>query len=230
MAGAAFASAQHLTQIPLHTDNNALYCHIHTEKIPNPSNRLFSPRGPYLCFDSFQLCSQQLQVTLQALNLEIPAGQKNYCHSVLPQTKGWNQSNHLTNHRLQWKTTGFTYHRSLHSVVQMSDQICQIAEKKRKINEETTKILHIIILLLTCVSAFVTVVPYLWLCLDAGCGDVADLDERLWVVVIVVLLLWFILVRDDHHWFHVFGQRGCVQEVRWGLTTKRTKSRHWLNQ
>lgn len=52
----------------------------------------------------------------------------------------------------------------------------------------------------------VPVVPYLWLCLYAGCGEVADLDERLWVVIVVVLLLWFVLVSHDHHWLHVFGQ------------------------
>lgn len=49
-------------------------------------------------------------------------------------------------------------------------------------------------------------VPYLRLSLYAGCRDVADLDERLGVVVIVVLLLWFILVGDDHHRFNMLGQ------------------------
>lgn len=47
---------------------------------------------------------------------------------------------------------------------------------------------------------------YLWLCLHTGCRDVADLDERLWVVVIIVLLLWLVLIGDDHHWLHVFGK------------------------
>lgn len=68
--------------------------------------------------------------------------------------------------------------------------------------------------------ASVTSGPYLWLCLHAGRRDVADLDERLWVVVIIVLLLWFFLIRDDHHRFHVFGERGCVQKVRWGLARR----------
>lgn len=69
-----------------------------------------------------------------------------------------------------------------------------------------------------CTRASATSVPYLWLRLHAGRRDVADLDERLWVVVIIVLLLWFVFIRDDHHRFYVFGERGCVQKVGWGLT------------
>lgn len=55
-------------------------------------------------------------------------------------------------------------------------------------------------------QASVTYVPYLWLCLHTGCRDIADLDEGLWVVVIIVLLLRLVLIRDDHHWLHVFGK------------------------
>lgn len=75
-------------QIPLHVDNNALCCHsssMHTNKVWNLSNRWFSLKSPYLCFDSPQFCSQRLQVQLQALNLEISAGQKTQRHSVLTQ-------------------------------------------------------------------------------------------------------------------------------------------------
>lgn len=74
-----------------------------------------------------------------------------------------------------------------------------------------------------------TCVPYLRLRLYAGRWDVADLDEGLGVVIVIVLLLWFLLVRDDHHRLHVFGQRGRVQEVRRGLTRGQRKGRYWLN-
>lgn len=60
----------------------------------------------------------------------------------------------------------------------------------------------------------VHLVSYLGLCLHDGGRHVADLDERLGLVVVVVLLLRLVLVGDDHHRLHVFGQRGRVQEVR----------------
>ncbi len=54
------------------------------------------PNSPYLCFDSLQLCSQQLQVPLQALNLEIPVRQNTHSHSVLAQIACCNQIVGLT--------------------------------------------------------------------------------------------------------------------------------------
>ena len=54
----------------------------------------------------------------------------------------------------------------------------------------------------------------------AGGADVADLDQRLGLVVIIVLRLWLILVGDHHHRLHMLGQRGRVQEVGWGLQLK----------
>lgn len=64
---------------------------------------------------------------------------------------------------------------------------------------------------------------YLWLCLDAGCWDVADLDERLGLVIIVVRLLWIVFIRDNHHWLHVLGKGSCMQEVRRGLKRRQIK-------
>lgn len=99
---------------------------------------------PYLCFYSFQLCSQQLQIPLQALDLEIPVGQKKKntdCLNVPAQTKCWAQI-------ICWTITGYgrnnirpTCHQSLHSEVQTPDQICPFADKRvKKVNEWINKV------------------------------------------------------------------------------------------
>lgn len=48
--------------------------------------------------------------------------------------------------------------------------------------------------------------PYLRLRLHTGHRGLADIDERLGLVVVIVLLLWLVLVRDNNNWLHVFGK------------------------
>lgn len=61
---------------------------------------------------------------------------------------------------------------------------------------------------------------YLWLCLDDGSWRIADVDERLWVIVIIVLRLSILISRDDHHRLYVLGQRSCMKEVRRRLRSR----------
>lgn len=48
--------------------------------------------------------------------------------------------------------------------------------------------------------------PYLRLRLHTGHRGLADIDERLGLVVVIVLLLWLVLVGDNNNWLHVFGK------------------------
>lgn len=124
------------------------------------------PNSPHLCFDSLQLCSQQFQVSLQALNLEIPAGQKSHSHGVLAQTAFCNRIVCADNHRLQWKTPRLTCHRSLHLEVQTSDQICPVAEKES--NKKWKRHLCTYSIPFTC--------KHLWLVCTHTCGCACTLD------------------------------------------------------
>lgn len=76
----------------------------HKKSLKTKHQVIQSQQSLYLCFDPLQLCSQQLQVPLQALNLDIPVRQKAHRHSVLAHTQQcwhthtacWNQTVWLT--------------------------------------------------------------------------------------------------------------------------------------
>lgn len=116
----------------------------------------------------------------------------------------------------------------IEAAVRRSKRLIKYVQLQRKSTTEKLKKLHNITLW-QLHDLWSARVPYLRLRLYAGRWDVADLDEGLGVVIVIVLLLWFLLVRDDHHRLHVFGQWGRVQEVRRGLTRGQRKGRYWLN-
>lgn len=213
-SGAAFLSAHHVIQIPLHIDNNVL-CTLTSSRLKPVWNQS-SDSHPAVLTSALTLSSSALNNSRSLFRLSIwrSLPDRTHGHGVLAQT-----AFHMGSHRLQWK---YPYSPVIEASVWRSKRLIKYVQLPRKSKTMkswffcwSTSEQHTV-----CTRASATSEPYLRLCLHAGRRDVADLDERLWVVIIVVLLLWFVLIGDDHHRFHVFGERGCVQEVRWGLTRR----------